>query len=629
MVSPAKCGPIEAVIQMYLKRLFVENNGPIRQATIEPAFTQAGQPKPLVLVGGNGTGKTTILSAIADALFEAAAAHYEDSVRGTIPGRRPWFRIIGPNTISVGATGGCFLMEFFHNERIFLYHEKGGTLEKDKLATRAPEAFKDIVNWDDKVASKSFVIESQEAERIFEAGSYVFFPASRNELPHWLNVEAIREDRFDLSQRFQKRVRKPLFVERSLDLLKQWILGLITDVRIDASIIPSEKGLQFFPHGPFQIHLQTQPVLEQLCAILQIILGDEHVRFGWGGRNASTRLVIMRTGATVTPILEGLSAGQSSLLGIFGTLLRYGDLSGDTAPHLAQGICLIDEIDAHAHVNLQSKALPKLMKMFPNIQFVVTSHSPLFLLGLERVFGDDGVKIIELPDATPVHAEKFREFENALSVFGDTDAFKLAIKNAVSEEGPLLVLMEGETDPRYMEAAAKALGRIEILAHVKFAWVGHYDTQGNAKNTGKDALNAAVKLLLATPEISSRPVLMLYDSDTNKSAENHPKLFIRCLPKNTLNSKMVKGIENLLSASLFTDDMYEDRISGENTGERIVRTSLKKIKLCDHVCVDIPDASHFVAFGSVLDMVQDVIARVTRNSAPEDKENLRENSPDS
>jgi hypothetical protein len=614
---------------MYLKRLFVENNGPIRRATIEAAFTQEGQPKPLVLVGGNGTGKTTILSAVADALFEAAAAHYEDSVRGTISGRRPWFRIVGPNTISVGATGGCFLMEFFHNERIFLYHEKGGTFEKDKLATRAPEAFKSIVNWDDKVASKSFVIESQEAERIFEAGSYVFFPASRGELPHWLNVDAVREDRFDLSQRFQKRVRKPLFVERSLDLLKQWILGLITDLRIDAGVIPLENGFQFFPLGSFQIHLQTQPVFEQLCAILQIILGDEYVRFGWGGRNASTRLVIMRTGATVTPVLEGLSAGQSSLLGIFGTLLRYGDLSGNTSPHLAQGICLIDEIDAHAHVDLQFQALPKLMKMFPNIQFIVTSHSPLFLLGLERVFGADGVKILELPEASPVQAEKFREFESAWGVFGGTDAFKLAIKNAVSEEGPLLVLMEGETDPRYMEAAAKALGRVEILEHVKFVWVGHYDGQGNAKNTGKDALNAAAKLLLATPEISSRPVLLLYDCDTNKPAENHLKFFIRCLPQNPVNSKMVKGIENLLSVDVFTEDMYEERIIGENTAEKTVRTSLKKSKLCDRVCVDTPNASHFVAFGSVLDMVQEIIAKSTRNTAPENRESLRENPPDS
>ena len=38
---------------------------------MEPALRQEGQPKPLVLVGGNGTGKTTILSAVADALAVA------------------------------------------------------------------------------------------------------------------------------------------------------------------------------------------------------------------------------------------------------------------------------------------------------------------------------------------------------------------------------------------------------------------------------------------------------------------------------------------------------------------------------------------------------------------------------
>ena len=43
------------------------------------------------------------------------------------------------------------------------------------------------------------------------------------------------------------------------------------------------------------------------------------------------------------------------------------------------GIVLIDEIEAHLHLELQKNFLPFLTKIFPNIQFIVTSHSPFIL----------------------------------------------------------------------------------------------------------------------------------------------------------------------------------------------------------------------------------------------------------
>ena len=40
------------------------------------------------------------------------------------------------------------------------------------------------------------------------------------------------------------------------------------------------------------------------------------------------------------------------------------------------GIVLIDEIEAHLHISLQEKILPTLIKFFPNLQFIVGTHSP-------------------------------------------------------------------------------------------------------------------------------------------------------------------------------------------------------------------------------------------------------------
>lgn len=47
------------------------------------------------------------------------------------------------------------------------------------------------------------------------------------------------------------------------------------------------------------------------------------------------------------------------------------------------GIVLIDEIETHLHLELQKNIMPLLTTIFPNIQFIVTSHSPFILNSLE------------------------------------------------------------------------------------------------------------------------------------------------------------------------------------------------------------------------------------------------------
>lgn len=47
----------------------------------------------------------------------------------------------------------------------------------------------------------------------------------------------------------------------------------------------------------------------------------------------------------------------------------------------ASGIVLIDEIDLHLHVQWQRSILKKLSEVFPHIQFIVTTHSPIILSG--------------------------------------------------------------------------------------------------------------------------------------------------------------------------------------------------------------------------------------------------------
>jgi predicted ATPase len=70
---------------------------------------------------------------------------------------------------------------------------------------------------------------------------------------------------------------------------------------------------------------------------------------------------------------------------ILDMLLRFSEKQQEVAD-LADfvGIVLIDEIDLHLHPKLQREIVIQLADTFPNIQFIVTTHSPIPILGAPK-----------------------------------------------------------------------------------------------------------------------------------------------------------------------------------------------------------------------------------------------------
>jgi hypothetical protein len=58
--------------------------------------------------------------------------------------------------------------------------------------------------------------------------------------------------------------------------------------------------------------------------------------------------------------------------------LRWPDMES------AEGIVLIDEIDAHLHPRWKMQVVQRLRQVFPRLQFLMTSHDPLCLRGLRK-----------------------------------------------------------------------------------------------------------------------------------------------------------------------------------------------------------------------------------------------------
>lgn len=76
--------------------------------------------------------------------------------------------------------------------------------------------------------------------------------------------------------------------------------------------------------------------------------------------------------------VEQLSDGEKIYLALIGDLCHRLSLANPYSanPLEGEGIVLIDEIDLHLHPEWQREITPRLVKTFPNIQFIVTTHSP-------------------------------------------------------------------------------------------------------------------------------------------------------------------------------------------------------------------------------------------------------------
>ena len=80
-----------------------------------------------------------------------------------------------------------------------------------------------------------------------------------------------------------------------------------------------------------------------------------------------------------------MSSGYAAIFEIINDLIiRMEAKSGLRTEFNMEGIVLIDEIETHLHLELQKKILPILTALFPNIQFIITTHSPFILSSLDN-----------------------------------------------------------------------------------------------------------------------------------------------------------------------------------------------------------------------------------------------------
>jgi predicted ATP-binding protein involved in virulence len=149
--------------------------------------------------------------------------------------------------------------------------------------------------------------------------------------------------------------------------------------------------------------LKHQESLKQVNRVIQTII-PQVIELRVDRSKGKSRFLLSFTDHEVE--FNQLSQGQKTLMALTGDLaLRLITLN----PHLdnplaAQGIVVIDELDLHLHPKWQQSVPLTLQNAFPNIQFIVTTHSPQALSTIDYkcirriIHGDKGQVRLEVPD---------------------------------------------------------------------------------------------------------------------------------------------------------------------------------------------------------------------------------------
>lgn len=599
---------------MFLKKIEIENTGPIDYLSVEFAVTDAGSIKPLVIVGENGTGKTILLSYLVNTLITAKQAAFDDTEveHGRV------YKYRSPQYITTGKHYSYGRVEFgdgYYVEEWQLDTQRS-RFEEAYSFSSVRSSWSSIPEYEASHFHSTLPHDGQAAKDLFDKQCCLYFPVNRFEEPAWLNIDNLKERATYTEIRHVNRLSNRGVVSTSpLKANRNWLLDLIFDrqafeISTTSIAVPIGQDQQLINlpvFGGFQG--QSSRIYDAVLQLLRTTLRvDGSIRLGAGDRH--NRLIsILKNEAPWIPNIFQLSTGEVLVLNLFLTILRDYDLSGGSFDSLddVRGIVVIDEIDAHLHTRHQKEILPDLLASLPNVQFIITTHSPLFLLGMEEKLGADGFKIINMPDGEVVSASDFSEFTAAYETFKQTNLYRQEIANAIKDNLRPIVFVEGDYDIRYIARAAELLGKTHVLDAIQIKDGSGF---GNL-----DKIWRAYEFKLA--ELLPSKILLLYDCDTNKATDRKGQLIKRVMPL-IADSEITIGIENLIPATVIrrleaTHPQFIDicqpavkRTRGIDVtipAKKSVNKDEKK-NLCEWLCVN-GTVEDFCNFVSVFEIIED------------------------
>lgn len=349
---------------MYLKEILLENTGPIGFIKKEMPFNTNGNPKPVVLIGQNGSGKSIFVSHIVNSLLSMKQLIYDDSEveTGKVFKYRSSAYIKSDESFSYSKV--TFEQDLFQSE--WQLDRNKSDFEDYHHYTPINKEWNEIeVNASNHINS-NFGVKKKELKTLFESNCILYFPPNRFEEPGWLNYDnLINKVDYRFTKQLENLSNRKIINHCPLKDNQNFLLDLLFD-RYALELKTKDLFVRFNqPDGSSTLRKVTElegyegessNIYNEILKFLtQLFQTEDVLRFGIGKRR-TRQIEILRNEKAWIKNLFNLSTGETILLNIFLTIIKDYDLStATTFQNLSdiRGIVVIDEVDIHLHTNLQ------------------------------------------------------------------------------------------------------------------------------------------------------------------------------------------------------------------------------------------------------------------------------------
>ena len=536
-------------MKIFLEKAIFVNRAPFDNLELDFSENEIG-----VLSAVNGRGKTTVLSHVADSFYEMTRLPFPNEFDGK---ENKLYRV----------SSGIY--NFKKNEPSFVYLRfkikdkemkaidyldiKGNCKEEEynKAITLPDKIPFDQVNpllksqnvikpiaifiKNESLTEKQLNEQKEKWIReVFLNNLLTYFPSYRYEQPGYLNDPYKIQLDFTKKHKSIGHLKNPIEVVTGLSQLANWIMDVYLDLNI-GQVIRSErhfKNLQLLCSDKEQDKKQRSEVLlnilfdslssktsestifnclNEIITKTLVSKGYGDVGFGIGPRHFGDWRIgiyqnIFPKATRIYPNIFNLSSGESALFCIFGELLRQADNNKHNIQlEEITGIVLIDEIDKHLHIKLQKEILPQLFKMFPNVQFITSSHSPFINMGLAESIKERS-KVISLDNfgisKDPTSNELYTEVYDMM--ISENERFKnlyQSLEKKINNGEKPLVITEGKTDVKHIRKAKEKLRIADC----------DFEFHENDGDWGSSALKETLKHLSKVKQ--GRKIIGIFDRD--------------------------------------------------------------------------------------------------------------------
>jgi hypothetical protein len=557
-------------------KIFLEKALFVNRAPFERIDIDFNENEIAVLSAVNGKGKTTILSHIVDAFYEMVRPNFSDyedkrnkyyrvsTPTYNLDQKQPSFVYLRFKTVDGTVSGNIDYVDI----RNLCTEEQYNTAIMIENKIPFGEIIP-VLSEASNIKKVSANVDAPVANKIFSQNILTYFPSYRYEAPGYLNDAYKIELSFKKESDYSGFLNNPIEVVSGLPSLANWFM----DIVLDANLEPQQRVF-------------ISSTLQNLSTIITQTLiskGYGQLRLGIGPRGLGGTRVQITTlnGMSIYPSVFNLSSGEASVLCIFGELLKQADRNkNNISLQEITGVILIDEIDKHLHIKLQKETLPLLLNLFPNVQFIVSSHSPFLSMGLAETARERS-KIIDLDnfgitkDAT-TNAQYTEVYNMMVSENGRFKENYESLRRQIDASKRLQIVTEGR-NTAHIKKAIEILDS-SLIANICFI-------EGIEDKSGAQQLKNSFDVMSKANHTGK--FLFVWDCDAKKEADKAIEagsFFKFLFPKNEANTKVKIGIENLYPLTFFDGSVYDNRgVVTSDYGEETNGTKFNKSRFLEKV----------------------------------------------